>query len=96
MNTINCCVLEGKVAKYGGGGEFTLEVVRNYKKADGTYSEEKSLIDCECHGFLAEIADNHCKVGRGVRVVGRLGHRGGKENLVLVCEKIEFKAFKEV
>lgn len=106
MNQLNSIILEGNIVRENSMKEPTpgfkvyqipLAVNRYYKSSNGEAAEEVSYFDVECYGKLAEICNENCKKGRGVRVVGRIKQErwekdGKKESrVVVVAEHIEFK-----
>ena len=107
MNMINSLVIEGNVAKeittsadeFGMQvGELTISSSRFYKDSKGEMTEEKSFFDVVCYGMVADYYEKEAKLGRGIRVVGRLKQttwtdsEGKKHSrVVVIAEHVEFK-----
>ena len=81
MNPLNSILIEGNVvrdavldetAKGTKFCKFSIAANRCYKSETGTFETEVSFFDVETWGRMAELCDENCKKGRGVRVVGRL------------------------
>ena len=100
MNQLNSIILEGsieKVEKVGDVINATISVKRFYKDAEGEKVEEVFYFDTEIYGQLAKLFEEKGKIGREIRLVGRLKQNrwteGDKEfsKVFVVAEHIEFK-----
>lgn len=100
MNQLNSIILEGsieKIEKVGDVINATISVKRFYKDAEGEKVEEVSYFDTEIYGQLAKLFEEKGKIGREIRLVGRLKQNrwteGDKEfsKVFVVAEHIEFK-----
>ena len=100
MNQLNSIILEGsieKVEKVDDVINATISVKRFYKNAEGEMVEEVSYFDTEIYGQMAKLFEEKGKIGREIRLVGRLKQKrwteGGKElsKVLVVAEHIEFK-----
>lgn len=106
MNNLNSIIVEGIMkdvhshdTPHGKLVTFSIDVLRTYKKADGTKVDETSTFPVECWGKLAEhVAADSLSEGRGVRIVGRLKQKqwegcGGvkRSAVIVVAEHIELK-----
>ena len=109
MNNLNSLIVEGTVEKTEIKETNTskiaivfLKTVRSYRNADGFTVEEESTFEVLCYGNMVDYVAKFAKDGRGVRVVGRLkqekwwdGDDIQRSKIVVICEHIEFKPFKE-
>lgn len=100
MNQLNSIILEGsieKVEKVGDVINATISVKRFYKDAEGEKVEEVSYFDTEIYGQLAKLFEEKGKIGREIRLVGRLKQNRWTEGdkkfskVFVVAEHIEFK-----
>lgn len=100
MNQLNPIVLEGsieKIEKVDDVINATISVKRFYKDAEGEKVEEVSYFDTEVYGQLAKYFEEKGKIGREIRLVGRLKQNrrteGDKElsKVFVVAEYIKFK-----
>jgi len=100
MNQLNSIILEGsieKIEKVDDVINATISVKRFYKNAEGEMVEEVSYFDTEVYGQLARLFEEKGKIGREIRLVGRLKQNrwteGDKEfsKVFVVAEHIEFK-----
>ena len=112
MNPLNSILIEGNVvrdavldetAKGTKFCKFSIAANRCYKSETGSFETEVSFFDVETWGRTAELCENNCKKGRGVRVVGRLKQgrwtdsTGAKLSKIgIIAEHVEFKpVFKQ-
>lgn len=113
MNTLNSIILEGKIVSRDvnvsqrykkitvhGLVVVQLETSRYVTRLDGSKEEEYQVFDVLVDGNLAEHLTNHCEIGRGLRVVGRLSNEKytdshGKRHATtcVFAEHIEYKPF---
>lgn len=107
MNPLNSILLEGNIVRDPILKEtpkgtqvcnFSIASNRGYKTEAGTFDKEVSFFDIESWGRLAEICEENCSKGRGVRIVGRLKQgrwvdEKGKlhARISVVAEHVEFK-----
>lgn len=107
MNQLNSIIIEGNIVKDAELKEpkdgfkvceLCVAVNRYFKNSKGEGVSEVSYFDIEAYGKSAEIAQEKCVKGRGVRVVGRLKQNrwtdaNGKaiSKIKIVAEHIEFK-----
>lgn len=98
MNQLNSIILEGsieKVEKVDDVINATISVKRFYKNAEGEMVEEVSYFDTEVYGQLARLFEEKGKIGREIRLVGRLKQNrwteGDKElsKVFVVAEHID-------
>lgn len=98
---LNSLIIEGKIRKVnplidlsdGVTYEvFEVEVEHWYKDKDGENHREVSVFSVRASGKFAEVAKEHAKIGRGVRVVGRLVQRRFEDfsEIFIAAEHIEF------
>lgn len=106
MNNLNSLIIEGnikeiKVSDLPNGlkvTEFSVAVLRYQKKEDGSFSEEVSCFSVLLFGRMAELAETNGKIGRGIRIVGRLKQErfidsDGKaqSKIIVIAEHVEYK-----
>lgn len=104
MNKLNSLILEGNIVALGKCPSdipsFTMQIEtsRAYRNGKGEYENEKQTFVVMVYGELAEKAETNCKLGRGVRVVGRLSafkykDTNGKQSraIGIIAEHIDFK-----
>lgn len=107
MNPLNSILIEGNVVRDAVLDEtvkgtkfckFSIAANRCYKSETGTFETEVSFFDVETWGRMAELCEENCKKGRGVRVVGRLKQgrwtddAGNKMSKIgIVAEHVEFR-----
>ena len=107
MNCLNQIIIEGKITKccnvetLDSGIErliFSIEVERKFANEAGEIAIETSYFDIAIYGRMVDLCSSRLKLGKGIRVVGRLKQEAiavGSEvsNYVYVVgEHIEFKA----
>jgi single-strand DNA-binding protein len=101
MNALNNLILEGKITKdvelsiLENGckvARTTISYTRSYKNASEEIIKEENFFENTCYGVMAEIFAKLGKVGRGIRIVGRLTQEG--EKVVILAEHIEYKLCK--
>lgn len=111
MNMLNSLIIEGKIRKVNPLIDlldgityevFEVETERFYKNIDGEMHKEVSVFNVRTVGKMAEVVTKHAKVGRGVRVVGRLKQtvrtdpktNTKNSEIYIIAEHIEFKPIK--
>lgn len=107
MNQLNSIIIEGNVTrdaelKDTANGHkvcnIPVAVNRYYKNANGEGVSEVSYFNVETFGKMAEVCEEKCKKGHGIRVVGRLKQSRwqtaeGKTSsrVSIIAEHVEFK-----
>lgn len=104
MNNLNSLILEGNIAAFEKCPSnipsltMQIETSRAYRNRKGEYENEKQTFVVMVYGELAEKAETNCKLGRDVRVVGRLStfkykDTNGKQckTIGVIAEHIDFK-----
>lgn len=97
MNNLNSIILEGEVAKNvtlteKENGKKVATVVISTKRTcfvNETEQVEESLIEVDAYGNFAEDLATKGKVGRGIRVVGRI--KAVENRVFIVAEHLEYK-----
>ena len=91
MNMLNNAILEGNIKSYTKNDGFVDFVVASSRYSlDGNKRiETVTEVICRAFGTIQNSFERVAKVGRGVRVVGRLA--GSNGSIVLECEHIEWK-----
>lgn len=97
MNNLNAVICEGDIDGFvlkDGILDFEIIVTRKYKK-NGENKVEENHFNCLAYGKMAEAWEKNFKLGKTIRVVGRLKqwHLGDTEysEVVIVAEHIEIK-----
>lgn len=107
MNQLNSIIIEGNVTREPDYKEtpsghkicnIPVAVNRFYKNAEGDGTSEVSYFTVETFGKMAEVCQEKCTKGRGIRVVGRLKQSRwetseGKtaSRVSIIAEHVEFK-----
>ena len=104
MNNLNSFILEGNIVAFGKCSSnipsltMQIETSRAYRNRKGEYENEKQTFVVMVYGELAEKAENNCKLGRDVRVDGRLStfkykDTNGKQSkaIGIIAKYIDFK-----
>ncbi len=107
MNQLNSLIIEGNVVRAPELREpkagfkvcaIQLAVNRFYRNARGEGVNEVSYFTIETYGKMAEICQQKCSKGRGLRIVGRLKQErwvkaDGRttSRVIIIAEHIEFK-----
>jgi single-strand DNA-binding protein len=102
MNNLNSVLIEGNLLEdpklsYDSNGKalcsFDVACVRSEKEDGGTVQRTVTTVPITTReGRLAEVCVEYLKMGRGVRVVGRLAMA---EGLFIFAEHVEFKPSSE-
>lgn len=98
MNNLNSLILEGDIDGFEMVNDvldFDIIVHRSYKNNQGERVSEDDTFACFAYGELAERAYKEFKLGKQVRIVGRIHQIKSlvdEENseVVVVCECISF------
>lgn len=107
MNQLNSIIIEGNVTRDAESKEtanghkvcnIPVAVNRFYKNSSGEGVNEVSYFNVETFGKMAEVCEEKCKKGHGIRVVGRLKQSRwqtseGKTSsrVSIIAEHVEFK-----
>lgn len=107
MNQLNSIIIEGNVTRDAESKEtanghkvcnIPVAVNRFYKNSNGEGVNEVSYFNVETFGRMAEVCEEKCKKGHGIRVVGRLKQSRwqtaeGKttSRVSIIAEHVEFK-----
>ncbi|MBQ5999519.1 MAG: single-stranded DNA-binding protein [Treponema sp.] len=107
MNQLNSIIIEGNVTRDAESKEtanghkvcnIPVAVNRFYKNSNGEGVNEVSYFNVETFGKMAEVCEEKCKKGHGIRVVGRLKQSRwqtaeGKTSsrVSIIAEHVEFK-----
>jgi single-strand DNA-binding protein len=98
------CVRDAETKEISTGKVTTVQIAsaRYYRNADGENVEEVSYFDVLLYGKLADFAEERCRKGRVIRVVGRMKQERWKDDsgkthakIVVIAEHIEFKRTTE-
>jgi hypothetical protein len=83
MNSLNSVLIEGDVAELAEGGGVVLFIISVDTSAGAVF------VTIRASGRLGQACAENLKIGRGVRVVGRL--EAGEAGLRVYAEHVEFK-----
>ena len=104
MNNLNSLIIEGNITAFEKCPSdipsltMQIETSRAYRNGKGEYENEKQSFVVIVYGELAEKAETNCKLGRDVRVLGRLStfkykDTNGKQSkaIGIIAKHIDFK-----
>ena len=106
MNNLNSILIEGNLVRDAethttpkGTAVSTFQIATNrFYKLDSNFEKEVSFFNVQARSKLAELAGNHGRKGRGVRVLGRLKQERWQDSdgkaqskIIIVAEHLEFR-----
>lgn len=101
MNMLNSVILEGRVseiAKFIDGIEVVVESDRNVRNSEGVVEIVSEKFTGKAFGNLMKFIDERVKIGKVIRIVGRLSERIWKDlegenhsTTVIIIEHLEVK-----